>query len=466
MENITDVPDIGYTHALARPFRGARGGGVATTIAPKKTGADQRLGNMAIKEQQDFSSLLWRLQSYLWRISDNPRFQGCHRWRSAGSHAQIVWSGKNLAHWGGLQTSSSVWCSPLSAAAIARVRQVEVEQAVKSWTESQKGRSVAFLTLTLRHSAQNSLTELWDALSYCWRGITGTASWRGGVRMDGDKKTYGIRHFVKSVEITHGKNGFHPHLHVLLFIERPLDKRQLRTLKDRLFSRWSAAAERKGLKAPTPERGLVIEQSTGEVESMKRLSAYVAKGNLSSLGKEMTGSLLKSGRGDNRTLFQVLKDWGEKGSPVDRAIWREYEKASEGRRQISWSKGAKDELGVIALDDEAAEEQAQLTENSQIVALIDAKNWKKIANDVVIRKDIIDYVGRAETPKFAQKRARRRLAQYGVKIVDSPVIDLPSFTGERQKTAAAYRENVCRDLRRSTTKNAPTLVDTGVRRLF
>ena len=465
--NIAKKRARGSQHARSRGFVGSGGRGVAPNARAGKTSADQRLGNMAVKEQQDFSRLLWRLQSYLWEISKNPRFRGCHRWRRGGSNAHLVWNGQGSAWWGGLQTSSSPWCSPLSAASIAQVRQAEVETAVKTWVE-QPGRSVAFMTLTLRHNAEHALADLWDALSYCWRGITGTASWRGGVRMVGDQQKYGIKHFVKSVEITHGKNGFHPHLHVLLFLDRKLSVEDLDTLRARLFSRWEKAALRSGLESPTPERGLVIEQAADKADGLKKLASYLAKGNISGLGKEITGSLLKSGRGENRTLFEVLRDWGETRSARDYAIWAEYERASEGRRQISWSKGAKEALGVNEKSDDAAESDALDIDEARacIVALLDGDNWRRICDDVVIRDQVVDVVARCSTPEMALRKARKKLESLGLELVnlDAPRPYGALFAERAARRAAgwrAYVEKFSVDLRDTCMKNAPTMVDRG-----
>lgn len=429
MTNLPNSLDRAHQHALGGDFSpGLKS--ASSAFKPGEKDADQRLGNTAIKKQQRdllapvttsaLSRRLWDLQKVLWEISDNPRFQGCHRWRAAGSNAHLVWNNSGAdksTRWGGLQTSSSVWCSPLSAAAIARTRQAQIEKALDSWTET-RGHSVVFMTLTLRHKKRNNLAELWDALSYCWRGITGTASWRGGVRMIGDKERFGIEHFVKSVELTHGlKNGFHPHLHVVLFLNKVLSDDELAVLRNRFYERWSNAALRKGLDAPTKVRGIDIKQVVSGAESLKKLASYLAKGNVGKLSYEVADGAMKIAKGDNRTMFQVLGDLGVRKTTRDLAIWREYERVSTGRRQISWSKGAKDFFGVADLDDAAAElldEKANEKSSDYIVAMVDGIEWDKIKSDVDKRLFVVEYVSRARNLEDAVKRAGRALDLVGV----------------------------------------------------
>lgn len=473
MTNLPNSLDRAHQHALGGDFSpGLKS--ASSAFKPGEKDADQRLGNTAIKKQQqkllapvatsEFSRRLWDLQKVLWEVSDNPRFQGCHRWRAAGSNAHLVWNksgGEKSARWGGLQTSSSVWCSPLSAAAIARTRQAQIEKALDKWTETPE-HSVVFMTLTLRHKKSHNLGKLWDALSYCWRGITGTASWRGGVRMVGDKNRFGVEHFVKSVELTHGlKNGFHPHLHVVLFLNKVLSDDELAVLRNRFYERWSNAALRKGLEAPTKVRGIDVKQVVSGAESLKKLASYLAKGNVGKLSYEVADGALKIGKGDNRTMFQVLGDLGRKKTARDLFIWREYEQASTGRRQISWSKGAKDFFGVADLDDVAAElldEKAVEKSSDYIVALVDGIEWDKIKSDVDKRLFVVEYVSHSQSLEQAVKRAGRALDLVGVGTID--LADPIEIKPKRDDDLPTHSQRFSERLRNSVLE--PAEIQSGV----
>lgn len=61
----------------------------------------------------------------------------------------------------------------------------------------------AFITLTIQHDFISPLDELLDRLQHAWRKLQRAAVWRT------------VDAGVKIIEITHGENGWHPHVHVV-----------------------------------------------------------------------------------------------------------------------------------------------------------------------------------------------------------------------------------------------------------
>lgn len=388
---------------------------------------DARLGNKAIKSQHppqahDLQRRLWALHKTMWKITDYDRLRGCHRWIAGGAGAaSLRWHEPGRASWSSLCTSSSVWASPLSAAAIGKTRSVEVSTALDTWFKQGKEHSVEFLTLTLAHNKNQELKDVWDTLAYAWRGVVAGASWRGGKRYEGDKARFGIEHWIKSVETTHGANGWHVHLHVLLLLDKELSQDQRGALENNIYRRWSAAAQRRGFKSPNRLRGVKIEKARKD-KNAHDLGTYLTKGSIASvaetLAKEMTaGQSSKEGRAENRTPFQILDDIRKSGDMSlknpDVQIWRAWEKQSMGRRQIAWSKGSKDALAVNAVSDEEAEQQGEETHTTVEVARVEYEEWnraredtgEKLRDDLDTRGDVVEYVAQAKTPGEAHKRA-------------------------------------------------------------
>lgn len=391
---------------------------------PLTSGAERRLGTSEIEEQQravgsEYRRRLWGTQAALWSVTKVKSLAGCHRWRAPGARdASLQWRGEGSARWASLQDSHSVWGSPVSAANIQSLRTAETTTAIQNWTE-EPGHSVQFLTLTLRHRKSQGLTELWDALSYCWKGVTGTAAWRGGVRSVGDKAEFGIEHFVKSVEVTVGKNGWHVHIHALLLTHRRLAELELVKLRGRIFERWSRAAERRGLDAPSDEHGVDLRQAaTGQ--DAEDVAGYVAKGMAQSLGGEVSGGLGKIARKGSRTPFQVLEDIGlaqqRGGKPEveDVALWHVWEKESKGRRQMTWSKGAKDSLGIADLTDEELVEAGEAAVESWTIAKVEPDEWRKVQSKVDVRLEVVEAVSAARTAEEAVKLGHEVLVKLGI----------------------------------------------------
>lgn len=393
-----------------------------------------------------FKAKLWDMQRTMWKVTQDKTLAGCGRWVANGSAgASLVWQGKGVSRWGGLQNSHSVWGSPVASAVICSRRANEVDAAIQAWANGagltpahyrgvttspsdrkHRGvsvnpvveRGISLLTLTLRHDSKQSLTEVWNAITGCWQAVTNSAAWRGGARTVGDKHRYGIAHWYRAVEVTHGKNGWHVHLHVVLFHDRPLSVDEKDSLADRVFDRWAAKAVRLGMRAPSRERGVDVMHVAATSDDAKNIGAYTCKGMLSGLSglaaETTTGQIAKSAKGDNRTPFQMLGDLGERYTKRDHALWIEWEQGSKGRRQTGWSRGAKDALGVNELADELIDESLDDVAESETVATIEHSAWKTIASDVEKRTVILEAVAAADSAEVARKVASEFLGLFGV----------------------------------------------------
>ena len=93
-------------------------------------------------------------------------------------------------------------------------------------TSENPGLKPAFLTLTIHHTAQHDLMERFQHLHKCWRKYQDR-------RRDWFKKNRGFNELCKvdgavfSYEITKGKHGWHPHIHILVLLTDWIDREQL-----------------------------------------------------------------------------------------------------------------------------------------------------------------------------------------------------------------------------------------------
>lgn len=259
----------------------------------------------------------------------------------------------------GLATCGSVWSCPVCSAKIAAHRQAEIQAATSAWEAV--GGQVVFGTFTMQHRAGQSLRSLWDALNYAWSRVT---SGRGWVE---DQERFGIAGWLRVIEVTKGCNGWHVHIHTLLFVDRrnvptlfDQDQDPLASLSAQLLARWQDSLRRKGFDASTA-RGvdLKVTRGTQGLGDYFAKSVYVARPKL---GLEVARGDLKRGhvcpRGDeHRGLFTILADVVALGDADDLADWLEYERVSKGKRQMTWSKGLREQLlhGVEVGDQEIAE---------------------------------------------------------------------------------------------------------------
>lgn len=267
------------------------------------------------------------------------------------------------AGYAGLHTCGSVWACPVCAAKISARRTEELSEVLTR--AEQDGYRVSMLTLTMRHHKGDKLKDLWAALSKAWGLVT---SGKGWVQM---KERIGLVGWARTVEVTHGKNGWHVHIHALLVskIDPTLD----RLSAVHVIGRWSAGLAKYGLESVADSGGFDWEcAAKGDSAA---LSAYVAKLGGSGLAAEATLGAFKTAKRDNRTPFQILLDISETFDETDIALWREYERISKGKRALTWSKDLREYSHIEEITDEeiAAEEIGD-----EAVAVIENQDWKLV----------------------------------------------------------------------------------------
>jgi hypothetical protein len=225
-------------------------------------------------------------------------------------------------------------------------RSLEIGTAVASATA--QGVPVAFMTFTMRHHKGQSLFELWRALSKGWRSIISGKGW-----MD-DQARHGIVGFVRVVEVTYGRNGWHVHVHALVFGHGLDQWSSVDKLGRSMWNRWNLGLVRAGMEAPKAHAS-DWQQVSGDIDGTK-LGNYLSK-----LGAELTQTQSKVARSihSTRSTWALLDEGPKLGDRQALELWWEWEKASKGKRQIGWSRGLRELLGVgieQSDDDIAAEE--------------------------------------------------------------------------------------------------------------
>lgn len=181
------------------------------------------------------------------------------------------------------------------------------------------------LTLTFPHTRALACKTARRVKSAAWKLFQQGSPWpRAKARM-------GYVGSVASTEVTHGVNGWHVHLHILLATRATLSDGERSELEDRLFLQWESAVARQDVArvaAPTREHGVKLTPCHDE--------SYIAK---LGLADELTGALYKVARDGNRTIFQIMADYFRTRSAYDGALLREFYLAMRGARQLTFSRG-------------------------------------------------------------------------------------------------------------------------------
>lgn len=241
------------------------------------------------------------------------------------------------AVYNGVEKCSSIWSCPCCASTIRAHRSKEIEKATNQHIAL--GGSLIFVTLTLRHHQGDKLADTLDALLNGWRKFLAGNPWR---RV---RDRFGISGYIRSIEVTYGANGWHPHAHLLLFVDSSLSPSAVADLEDFMASRWVRIATRLTGKAPTREHGLDFQLVGNNAEIV---SQYVAKLQLDKtcpVSLEMARQDLKNGRlSGSLNPFQLID--------IAPHLWREYYLATFGRMCITWSRGLKNRFDIDDMDDD------------------------------------------------------------------------------------------------------------------
>lgn len=358
----------------------------------------------------------WARRSQLRKITGLRRVRNCGTPLDPDNGVTLAVTsnpdGTRTAGYSGLASCGSVWCCPQCAAKVATRRADELATVMRKVDEL--GGSAFMLTLTMRHGRgdrlglsrddrarlrqlednragyelananrwdfderqaeadaieEHSIRErrgCWDVLGDAWAKVTSGAAWKAGQDLFG-----GLLGWARVVEVTDGDNGWHVHVHALLCLADDVSAEIVAaSVGARAFGRWRRTLERQGFDA-SDEHGWDLRK-VGLADG--DLADYFTK-----IAHEVTGSHRKEGhRRGGRTPMQLLADAVDTYEESAMARWWEWEQASNGRRQLTWSTGAKDlrklaELGRESTDEEIAEDD--LGADARLALTVEGWDW-------------------------------------------------------------------------------------------
>lgn len=321
----------------------------------------------------------WEGLRWLWNNSLHPSQASCRRWlaygeRSVGVH---ITPGTGDASFTGLGTCGSCHSCPVCADGIWRERAANLHHLLRMAVDSQL--HVAMLTLTLRHKQADDLATLLGGCAQGWNAVTKSRAWKHL------QKEFGIVGVVRRLEVTVGANGWHPHLHILVFTE--LDPGELGWLNVRsaAYSAWRAKLSSLGLRTPSQDRGVHVKPFDlwrGPEALERAVSSYMtAAGTVGShqaeraeqmtVGRaagELASAGTKQAKGQNLTVWGLL-DAAMSGDAQAIARWHEYEQAIKGRQ--AWAVSSSLQRLAAEFVEKVPEEPKR-----SCIGQITAKEWK------------------------------------------------------------------------------------------
>lgn len=275
-------------------------------------------------------------------LGEEHRTKGCGA-KPCASLVTVQKIGDRKAGYTGIYTCGSIWACPVCASKIAAKRSNEVSELVKAHTKA--GQASYMATLTLEHGLGDSCEGLRKTVSWAWHQLLRS----GAMRRLRDQ--YNIIGYVRSLEITHGKHGWHPHLHVL-FLASNMTREAQTACGDAIFKRWQHVLQRRKYKA------CKVAFDFQRATNADKAAEYVAKWGA---GTEIAKGSEKLGKA-GRSPWQLLDDFNA-GDEWAGNLYSEYVEAFHGARHLTYAQKIREFYGLrqaaddeqLALDDDLPE---------------------------------------------------------------------------------------------------------------
>lgn len=340
----------------------------------------------------------FRLQSLArYTLGPSHRVSTCLRLLRPDSAGVVCLSAPELrkSRLRGLCVCGLLWVCSVCAATIAEFRRRELLRMIARANDL--GLRVYHETVTFRHSRYDRLASSLEALKRAERAFS--AGYSG---MEYFRREFGYVGHVSALEVTYGMaNGWHPHGHKLVLLPAEVDGRAYAAVAR---SRWLKILRRQGLDGN--EHAYRFDVTNGGAADYVAKWGHEPSSDYAPWGpeSEMTRGHLKRGRlTGHLTPFQLLD--ASECSEHAAALFREFEVAFKGRRQLRWSPGLRYLLllGDEVSDQALAEGDAELI-RWQVLGLLTHDDWRIVrATDAVAELHVALRDGMASFEAFCAR---------------------------------------------------------------
>ena len=305
------------------------------------------------------------------QCSDLPeaaRIVQCGRASYSTSGVVLKRSAEGLVYPSGVVTCGSPWSCLRCSYKIRAKRARHIAMAVAAHVA--QGGGVLFGTFTMSHDRGEELDGLWTILSQGWAFMTAGRQWVDF------RNQFGLVGWVKSVEVTHGANGWHPHVHVLFFIDAPMNDfdrgDDYQHFRRSLRSRWIRWFDRKHNRNVSQEFGTRFDPVKADESDV--IGIYCTK-----VGYELAMADSKIGRTEGqRHPFAIAHDAANYGDKADVMLLREWVLGSKRKKSIHWS-GDQVKAYVAA---EVDKTDAELAQEEQVgdksLLVVERDLWQRL----------------------------------------------------------------------------------------
>jgi hypothetical protein len=235
-----------------------------------------------------------------------------------------------------------------------------------------QGNDALGLTLTMPHDYGQPLAPMYDTVAKGWSKLTRGRPYRAmlaGTGMVG---------YWRSIEVTWGQNGWHPHVHAVCPIRGQATAARRVAFEMYWRTGWSEWVRSQGYREPSTARGVRVDW----IINGPAAGAYIAKaeGKQRPVGNEVSRFDMKSGRKGHLSPFEILELAATAPTEDERRfyrrLWNEYERATFRRKRITESRGLKQIIPPVTPELTDQEIVDQRDSGGETVAWIASGQWR------------------------------------------------------------------------------------------
>lgn len=287
----------------------------------------------------------------------------------------------------GVTVCGNVWTCPNCAVKVQERRRLEIAKAMDHFYDKGNMKAV-MITFTFPHAFGDDLEAMLERQAGAFKRL------RAGNPWTKFKNRNGYKGLIRSLEVTFGDNGYHPHTHELWFVDKYADAEKI---KADVLKRWETSCIREGLLSTDEKSINNFREHAIDVKDNVSTSDYLAKQDDSrhwGADREIAKATSKAGRKSGVHPFMFLERFKETGEGVWSGRWLEYTKAFKGKRQLFWSHGLKKEVGIDEITDQ---ELAIISEDDakEVIELTKGE-WRKTRNNPSIVLDTAEETTKKE----------------------------------------------------------------------
>lgn len=374
------------------PVRASLGNSAKSIRVPaKQLAIFEQNKTMRLALQRQAGQLLWEPGS-----GKRQKFRVCHCNRSVQGEVVMIYRAPDgsKARYAGIMTCGSGWTCPVCAVRIGEVRREELSYANVMHVNA--GGRVNLTTMTFPHELDMPLQEVQDKFDKARQKFKNCAAYKAV--FDKQKSKTGCIGCVSSLEITHGQNGWHPHLHMLSFTDRSINPEEIEELK----TAWVRILIKCGLGDNTKLTDMM--EHALDVRGGEDAASYIAKyGREEKWGitSELTRSHAKKGICDSVTPFGLLA-LSYSGEETAGELFKEFANVFLGKRLITFSPGLRSKFGLLADCESDEEAAAKPDEANDFVGMLNHDQWRTVLR-ADARASLLAYAaGCCSNPETAQ----------------------------------------------------------------